>query len=311
MAWPIDDPALIERLTLPHDDFRALMDDVLGLLELPPFDDAFFERAITYPWARPSGSYALDGDRVVALDAAAAADIGGLPPSDGPDATQAASAAALRVPLLAVGSNGAPSTLVRKFAHLPEIERRVIVVAGHLHGFDIGPVARLTPYGSLPATPFESPGTAVRASVLWVTPAQLTALTWSEMSYLVGWLDPVRFEPDAPAASTGTPDVTRALVYVSRWGTFTDERGAPLALEALAARGRTATAVTQEALLARVAAAAGAPGARALLQRLVDAPRAFMRELEPWLCTRAAPFASDRWHPYPGEPAPRGEAPPA
>lgn len=309
MAWPIDDPALIERLTLSHDDFRALMDGFVSMLELPPFDEAFYERAITYPWARPSGSYALDGGRVVPLDAAAAAEIGGLPGAGAP--AHDASAAAERVPLLAVGSNGAPSTLVRKFAHLPPTEQRVIVVAGHLHGFDIGPVARLTPYGSLPATPFESPGTAVRASVLWVTPAQLTALTWSEMSYLLGWLGPIRFEPDEPPAATGTPKVTQALLYVSRWGTLTDDDGAPLALQALAARGRTATPVTQEALLARVATAAGAADPRALLQRLVDAPRPFMRDLEPWLCERAAPFGSPLWHPYPGEPAPRGAAPPA
>lgn len=307
MAWPIDDPALIERLTLPHDDFRALMDDFVGMLELPPWDEAFFERAISYPWARPSGSYALDGERVVALDPVAAAAIGGLP-----DYVAGGRASAHeRVPLLAVGSNGAPSTLVRKFAHLPETEQRVIVVAGHLGGFDIGPVARFTPYGSLPATPFASPGTAVRASVLWVTTAQLTALTWSEMSYLLGWLDPVRFEPDEPPAATGTPEVRRALIYVSRWGTLTGDDGRPLALDALSARGRTAAAVTQEDLLARVAAAAGAPDGRALLQRLVDAPRAFMRELEPWLSERAAPFSSERWRPYPGEPDPRGKAPPA
>lgn len=309
MAWPIDDPALIERLTLPHDDFRALMDDFVGMLELPPWDEAFFGRAISYPWARPSGSYALDGERVLPLGPASAATIGGIdgttPNADG------ATGSAARFPLLAVGSNGAPSALVRKFAHLPEAERRVIVVAGHLHDFDIGPVARMTPYGSLPATPFERSGTAVRASVLWVTVAQLTALTWSEMSYLLGWLSPIAFEPDAPPEATGTPAVTQALVYVSRWGTFTDPAGTPLALDAIAARGRTVPAASQEALLAEVAAAAGAADPRALLQQLVDAPRALMRQLEPWFAERAAPFGSDRWHPYPGEPGPRGEAPPA
>lgn len=283
VTWPIDDPALIERLTLPHDEFRALMDGFVGALELPPWDDAFYDRAITYPWSRPSGSFALVDRQVLPVDDPSA------PGADG------------RVPLLAVGSNGAPSTLVRKLAHLPDGEREVCVVAGELHGFDIGPVARITPYGSLPATPFASPGTAVRASVLWVTPPQLTALTWTEMSYLLGWLAPLTFEPDDPPTATGTPVVERALLYVSRWGTLTGDDGAPLALDALPARGRTAEALSQEALLARVAAAAGAADGRALLQRLVAAPQAFMRELEPWLSTRAAPFTSDAWHPFPGE----------
>lgn len=295
MAWPIDDPALVERLTLSHDGFRALMDDFVGALELPPFDDAFYERAIAYPWARPSGSYAFDGEQVLPLDPSRAAAIG----LDG------------RLPLLAIGSNGAPQTLVRKLAHLPALDRGVVVVAGHLHGFDIGPVARMTPYGALPATPFVSPGTAVRASVLWVTPAQLTALTWTEMSYLLGWLSPLAFVPDRSPAETGTPSLDAALLYVSRWGTLTADDGAPLALDALPAEGRTAAAWTQEALLGRVATAAGAPDARALLRQLVDAPRALLRSLEPWMAEHAAPFASDAWHPFPHEPPPRGEAPPA
>jgi hypothetical protein len=159
VAWPIDDPALIERLSLPHEEFRTLMDGFVGALELPPWDEAFYERAITYPWARPSGSFSLVDGRVLPVDNPAA------PSPEG------------RFPLIAVGSNGAPSTLVRKLAHLADGDRDVLVVAGHLEGFDIGPVARLTPYGSLPATPFPSPGTAVRASVLWVTRAQLAALT--------------------------------------------------------------------------------------------------------------------------------------
>lgn len=288
MAWPIDDPALIERLSLPHEEFRALMDGFVGMLELAPWDEAFYERAITYPWSRPSGSFALVDGRVLPVDDPTA------PPPDG------------RVALLAVGSNGAPSTLVRKFAHLPDGERDVLVVAGHLHGFDIGPVARLTPYGSLPATPFASAGTAVRASVLWVTRPQLTALTWSEMSYLLGRLSPIAFAPDEAADVTGMPELRDALLYVSRWGTYTGDDGRPLALDALAATGRTAAARTQEQLLAEVAAAAGAADGRALLQRLVAAPQAFMRDLEPWLAARAAPFRSDAWHPFPGEPPPRG-----
>ncbi len=288
MPWPIDDPALIERLTLSDDAFAAMTGGFVDALELPPCDEAFYERAIAYPWSRPAGSYALDGDAVLPLDPERAAAIG----------------LASRVPLLAIGSNGAPSTLVRKFAHLPPQERRLIVVAGHLRGYDVGPAARVTPYGSLPATLFPSPGTAVRASVLWVTRVQLAMLTWSEMSYSIGWLAPAAFEADAPESETGAPAVTQALVYVSRWGTLTDGAGAPLALEALAAAGRTAAAWSQEDLLDLLAeqAGTGAADGRELLAQLCATPGEFMRALHPWLTARSALFATGAWHPYPAEP---------
>lgn len=305
MAWPIDDPALVERLTLDDDAFRAMIGGFVEALELPPYDDAFYERAIAYPWSRPTGSYALDGDEVHPLDPVRALEIGGLTARASlADADSVDGAGAHgRMPLLAIGSNGAPSTLVRKFAHLPPHERRLLVVAGHLHGYDVGPAARVTPYGSLPATLFVSPGTEVRASVLWVTPAQLVALTWSEMSYLIGWLGPASFAPDEPPEATGTPAVTQALVYVSRWGTLTCE-GAPIALDALPARGRSAVAWNQARLLDLLAteAGTGAADGRALLRHLAEQPADFMDRLEPWLDARAARFATKAWHPFPAEP---------
>lgn len=289
MAWPIDDPALVERLTLTDDAFREMIAGFMAAFDLPPFDDGFYERAVTYPWSRPTGSYALDGETVLPLTPRSAETVGGD--------------LASRVPLLAIGSNGAPSTLVRKFAHLPREDQNLLVVAGHLHGYDVGPAARVTPYGSLPATPFASPGTAVRSSVLWVTAAQLTALTWSELSYFVGWLGPVDFEPDETPAATGTPPVTQALLYASRWGTLTDGE-APLALHALPARGRTAAARTQTELLDHLALEAFGAGVdgRELLRRLVADPGVFMRELEPWMAERATPFTCEAWHPFPLEP---------
>ncbi|MBJ7471286.1 MAG: hypothetical protein JHD16_08280 [Solirubrobacteraceae bacterium] len=289
-TWPALDPELAERLMLGDAAFRAMIDEFMAALELPAYDDAFYERAIAYPWSRPAGSYALDGETVLPLTPGNAALIGGD--------------LAARTPLLAIGSNGAPSTLARKFAHLPREEQQVLVVAGHLHGFDVGPAARITPYGSLPATPFVSPETAVRASVLWVTQAQLTALTWTELSYFVGWIGPTEFEPDVPEAATGTPAVDHALLYVSRWGTLTDHDGLPLALDSLAARDRTAAARGQAELLERVANEVHGPSVdgRRLLRRLADAPLTFMRELEPWMAQHAAPFDSHLWHPFPREP---------
>ena len=99
-----------------------------------------------------------------------------------------------RLPVLAIGSNAAPEVLERKFAHFPEEEdRAVLALTGRLHDFDVGFAAQPALYGSMPATLFPSPGTAVAATVLWVTPAQLTQLVWSEISYRLGRLrDPLR-----------------------------------------------------------------------------------------------------------------------
>src|SRR6185437_5226036 len=101
--------------------------------------------------------------------------------------------------------------------------------------------------GSMPATIFPSPATEVAATILWVTAAQFTQLTWSELSYWLGRLH----TPFAVAeAEVGFDDV---LVFVSRLGTFCPA-GEPVALAAVPARHRTATALTQEQLLDATAA---------------------------------------------------------
>src|SRR4051794_33889589 len=186
------------------------------------YDDAVLERALGYPWARPATSYLLrDG-------------VAG--PAD-PDALDLTA----RHPLLAFGANGSPEGLARKLAHFEEPEdRSVLVLAGHLHGWDVGPAAMVTLYGSMPATIFPSPGTRVRAAITWVTPRQLTQLTWSEISYALGRPRDAHFEPDEPAAH----DLTGFCAYASRWGAFAPH-GEPTALAAVPARGRTAAPRTQ------------------------------------------------------------------
>ena len=83
------------------------------------------------------------------------------------------------------------------------------VASGELHGFDVGPAASVAPYGSMPATLFESRGTAVRAAVLWLTPAQVTQLTWSEVPYRLGRLDTARFTVDE-----GEAEIDQVLAYI-------------------------------------------------------------------------------------------------
>lgn len=278
-GWPpITDPELLRRLALPDEAFREELLGFASSVGERAFTDAEYTLALGYPWPRPPSSFALDGDEVTPLGAWDAA------VADG------------RHPLLAFGSNGAPETLIRKFAHLPERDRRVVVLAGDLHDFDVAAAGYPTAYGSFPATLVASPGTALRASVLWVTPEQLTALTWTEISYRLGRLDGVTFTPDID----GPPAIDHVLAYSSRWGAHVVD-GELAALAALPARGRTAPAYDQEHLLDDLARRVLGPeaGARDLVAWIYADFGVAAARMGPVLQDTARPFASDRWTPYP------------
>ncbi len=277
--WPpITEPELLRRLALDDGAFVELMGSLLASVGPRDFTDREYDLALGYPWARPPSSFLLDGEAVTPLDA--------LPALDSTP----------RFELLAFGSNGAPEALTRKFAHLPRDERRLLVLAGELRDFDVSAAAHPTAYGSFPATIFPSPGTALVASVLWVTAAQLTALTWTEISYFLGRLDGVRFTPTLP----GAPPISSVMAFVSRWGSHHVD-GRPAALAALPADGRLAPAYTQEQLLDRMAGdvlGAGA-GARDLVAWIFADFSAASASMAPLAQSSASTFASDRWTRYP------------
>ncbi len=277
--WPpIDEPELVARLGLDEPAFRATIQGFIASVGPRPFDDAAYMLALGYPWPRPPRSFRLTGTEVVPLEA--------FPePEDAP-----------RWPLLAFGSNGSPETLMRKFAHLPEPARSLPVVAGDLHDFDVVAAAHPTAYGSFPATLFPSPGAHLRAAVLWVTGAQLTALCWTEVSYLLGRLDGVCFVPDIP----GAVPVASLLAFASRWGAHAVD-GEVAALAALSARGRTLPEHTQEELLGRLALevlGAGA-SARDLVAWIYEDFGAAVKVIAPLTVTGARPFDCRHWTRYP------------
>ena len=117
----------------------------------------------------------------------------------------------------------------------------------------------------------------MRASILFVTAVQLTALTWTEVSYRLGRLDGVRFEPDA----AGSPNVDHVLAYASRWGSHCVD-GNVAALAALPARDRTVREFTQEELLGLAAVQAIGEGASA-------------RDLVAWIFADFAAAAETIW----------------
>lgn len=140
--------------------------------------------------------------------------------------------------------------------------------------------------------------------MLWVTPAQFTQLTWSELSYQLGRLR-TRFEPNADG--DGFDEV---LLFVSRFGTFcVDDE--PVALAAIPADDRTAIALTQEEMLD--AAAVLALGAGATAETLVRAIFEQLDEVAPKIAAtihrHAQPFASERWTPFRPPRPPAGDRP--
>jgi hypothetical protein len=286
--WPpISEPELLDRLAMDDRRFEEFIRGFVAAVPSRDFDSAVFERALGYPWARPPGSYRLTGEEIELLREMTPEKqehaLGAFLP-DGGD----------RVPVLAFGSNASPDTLTRKFAYLPEEEdRAVLVLTGRLHDFDVGASPHPAVYGSMPATLFPSPGTAVCATVLSVTPTQFTQLAWSEPSYRLGRLR-TRFECDE--VGTGFDEI---FAFVSRFGSFCVD-GRPIALAAIPADGRTAEALTQEQLLDATAALAIGPGAgaEALVRAIFERMGETSLKIAATARTTALPFASQRWTPF-------------
>jgi hypothetical protein len=178
----------------------------------PAQRQAILERALTYPYAAPQRSYLYREGRAEELPEHFG--LGG------------------RSPLLSYGANAAPATLALKLAALPG--EPLPVVRSELHGFDVVYSAHVSPYGAVPATLLESPGTVAPIFVLHPTPAQHSLLTATELNY-----DLVR--------------IGEADAYRSNHGCLEFD-GSPVALAAVRSRGRTLPELDQPEVLERVRA---------------------------------------------------------
>jgi hypothetical protein len=174
---------------------------------------AILKRALTYPYATPERSYLYRDGQAEEL------------PPGGPDISG-------RTPLLSYGANSAPEALGRKLASLPGME--MPVMRAELEGFDVVYSAHVSPYGAVPATLLESPGTVAPAFVLHPTEEQRALLTATELNYDL-------VEVDGIAA------------YRSRHGCLSIG-GSPVALAAVRSVGRTLPELDQSAVLEQVRA---------------------------------------------------------
>jgi hypothetical protein len=170
---------------------------------------AIVKRALDYPYAVPTRSYLYRDGSAEELPAA------------GPDLAD-------RTALVAYGANAAPEALGRKLASLPG--RELPVLATELAGYDVVYSAHLSPYGAVPATLHPSPGTTVAVHVIHPDPEQLPLLAATEPNY--------KLTEVAPGLNA----------FVSRWGELR-RAGAPVALAAIRASGRTLRAMSEPEIL--------------------------------------------------------------
>lgn len=174
---------------------------------------AILERALAYPYATPDRSYLyLDGD---------AREL----PGAGADLSA-------RTPLLSYGANAAPDALARKLAPLPGVEMPAL--RSELEGFDVVYSAHVSPYGAVPATLLESPGTKAPVFVIYPTEEQRALLRVSEPNY-------------------DLVEVNGIEAYRSKHGPLSIG-GSPVALAAVRAAGRTLPELDEPAVLERARA---------------------------------------------------------
>jgi len=143
-----------------------------------------------------------------------------------------------RRPLLAYGSNAAPEALARKLAAEPDVP--LPLVRAELADFDAVYSNHLSPYGAMPATLHPSPGTTLTVFVAYPTEAQRRLLAATEPNYEERRLTEISCRPEL-----GEP-LHEVDAFISRHGCLLHD-GSPVALSALAARGRTFPALDQTA----------------------------------------------------------------
>jgi hypothetical protein len=193
---------------------------------VPESPAARIARAKAYPFGPPTESYLFRAGRAEPL-------------------TDAPSRMRGLTPVLASGSNAAPDQLARKYA-AHGATAAIPVTRARVSDFDSVYNAHIATYGSVPATLFPSPGTALTTFITWLDDDALAVMHGTEqpgVNYHYAELSGIAVEVDG----LGTFDA--AFAYISVAGCLIRD-GAPVALAEVSAAGRTFPALTQvEALM--------------------------------------------------------------
>ena len=284
-GWPeITEPLLRERQAMSDEKFFEFLTGLLEAVGTRELDDEHYERAIGYPWERPPGSCFVTDEGVASLadmDAGRRQEL----------VRKYVDESADRVPLLTYGANGSPGRLALKLAHLPDGDREALILAGALEGFDAGAAAQPPVWSSMPATLISSPGTVVRVAVLFLTPVQFTALWWTELSYRVGALTDITLTTDV-----SEEPIEWVMLFISRFGAFCVD-GAPVGMDAIPARNRHSTPLTQTEILDAAARMSIGESsiARDLIKASFENPAAFMADHHASFRAASVPFQSEHW----------------
>ncbi len=191
--------------------------------------------AMDYPFPRPDHSYLFADGAVLALESP------GEPSLDDALVRKGAAPLSDRTAVLAYGANAAPERLQHKFE--AEGPGAVFpVVKARLFDFDIVHACHYSSYGAVPATLAPSPGTVAEIALTYLDSGQLARMHETELSgrrYVYGRLGQIRLQPEGLAALDAVHS------YWTDYGYFAGPTG-PLALSAIAARGRRFAAAGQE-----------------------------------------------------------------
>ena len=153
-------------------------------------------------------------------------------------------------PVLAVGSNASPSQLRRKFPLHGPVSDPIPVLYSTFRDFDSVYAARVSTYGSVPATPYPSKGTSIRLHITFLNEHQLERMNQTE-SLGVGYE-----LIEMPDGCVPQLQGRRILSYVARSGALLIG-GLPARLEAIPATNRVFEALGQKEAIDFAAAILG------------------------------------------------------
>jgi hypothetical protein len=280
--WPpINSPEVRAWMALDDDEWLGAVMAREGKSEKRPFTEAAYQFGLAYPWDRPAHSYLLRDGEVRSIEDVDLREL-----------------TADRHPLVTFGANGAPHRLIERFGEFPDpADRDVLVLVGHLDGFDAGANIVPVPYGAVPAILFHSPGTRVRVAVIWLTPLQIETVVYAELGYRLGRLDHARVEIDEVDVEIDT-----VFAFIGRTGALRLD-GEPVALAAVPALDRSARAMTQEQLLQALGVIAFGKGttARDTARLCFEDQGSVVRSLLPKTGPTALHLPAEVWTPYPVE----------
>lgn len=197
-----------------------------GELETDLFADDPITEPLTYPGRIPGTSGVLIDVKFHSLRAVAGAEPEQWQMSSTPLSRvlqqHGGSPMSARAPVVAVGSNAAPSQLVRKFA--TRSARPVVpVTLSDASNLVPGVSAHVSKPGYIPAVPVKVPGAASRLSVLWLDNVQLRILDESEPNY---WRRRLPAESFPVRLESGVA-LSKCFLYVGKHGCLVDTQGQP------------------------------------------------------------------------------------